>query len=196
MLGWIFFRALRRMPKPGVNHLHSSDDVQRSDACVLKCVVTCAGVGMPRSTTLWRNPKRIAWRASSSVRHANTYTWWDALVIHSDQLNANFMQMLPHICDNCSGLLILNRIDENIWGFQPYNIKMKHSGVTENDLRGNCWCPIVREHVALVTSLLFLLHWESKVCCKNSYVTVSVSANMVAISPFWHNDAAVVLLWW
>lgn len=68
------------------------------------------------------------------------------------------MQMLPHTCDYCCGLLILNTTDENIKGTQPYNIKMKHSGVTDNDVRGKCGCPIVKEHVALLTSFWFLLH--------------------------------------
>lgn len=57
---------------------------------------------------------------------------------------------------------------------------MKHSLVTENDIRGKC-CPIVREHVALVASLSFLLHWESNMYC------------MVAICPFRHNNAGVMV---
>lgn len=122
MLGWIFFRALKRMPKSGGNHLRSPDDVQRSDdVCVLKCVVTRAGVGTPRSIMLWRNPKRIAWRASSSARHANTYTWWEALVTHSDQLNANFMQILPwesKVC--CQNSYITVPISANMAAICPF----------------------------------------------------------------------------
>lgn len=50
MLGWIFSRALKKMPKSGVHYLHSSDNVQAQLKCVFQGVLSPVGVGMPLST--------------------------------------------------------------------------------------------------------------------------------------------------
>lgn len=42
----------------------------------LSWAVSLADVVMPLSTMSWTNPKRIAWRVSSLVRPANTFTWY------------------------------------------------------------------------------------------------------------------------